>query len=151
MGCLMHSWWNWHFSAEESSFNEHFDTNHKHRHSFAVILEYSNMEPRVRSTYILEITLTASKLEPTLDAVLKRKRIHAINVHYWMIVLMQRLEIEAKFEDVLWKNLLKPKYWSSRINRMYSTVKVKQWMPMYRKQPIVVMGNQLTKRGLVYL
>ena len=29
-----------------------FDTNHRYRHSFLVILEYSNMEPRVWSTYI---------------------------------------------------------------------------------------------------
>ena len=58
-----------------------FDTNHMHRHSFLVILEYSNVKLRVWSTYIFEITLTASNLEPTLAAVLKRKSIHAINVH----------------------------------------------------------------------
>ena len=52
-----------------------FETNHMHRHSFIVILECSNMEPRIWITYVLEITLTASNLEPTLAAVLKCKRI----------------------------------------------------------------------------
>ena len=51
-----------------------FDTNHGHRHSFLVILEYSNT---VWSTYILEIALTASNL----SAVLKRERICVINSH----------------------------------------------------------------------
>ena len=34
-------------------------------HSFLVILEYSNIEPRVRSTCILEITFTTSNVVPT--------------------------------------------------------------------------------------